>query len=331
MNRPRAFALLAAASILFADAIAAAADPTSADRAVAEGLFQESKRLMNANDYAAACPKLAESQRLVPKLGTLLNLATCHEKIGLTASAWAEFTQAATLAEATGQAERVRYAKSHAAALEKSLARVTLEVAETPPGLAIELDGRALGPGAWSSPIPVDPGEHRVTASAPDRVAWSSTVRVSPGATANVVRVPVLERAAATSTGPRAEAKGPPPSDSAPAKGGTATATYVGIGAIAAGAIGIGVGTIFGLKTFSAKNDSAPHCNGMFCDATGVKIRADGHTDATISTIAFIGGATLAAAGVVLVITKPGARGPDAALNASAGPGRADVSLRARW
>jgi hypothetical protein len=44
----------------------------------AEGLFTEGKALMQAGDYEAACPKLSESDRLEPALGTKLNLASCE-------------------------------------------------------------------------------------------------------------------------------------------------------------------------------------------------------------------------------------------------------------
>ena len=48
-------------------------------------------------------------------LGTLLNLATCHEKLGRTASAWGEFKEAATLAEKRGEKDRATFANEHLA------------------------------------------------------------------------------------------------------------------------------------------------------------------------------------------------------------------------
>jgi len=63
---------------------------------------------MKQGDYAAACPKLEESQRLDPALGTLLNLADCREQEGNVATAWSLFRDAESLARRGGHAESSR-------------------------------------------------------------------------------------------------------------------------------------------------------------------------------------------------------------------------------
>src|SRR4051794_27921960 len=60
--------------------------PASAGSPQAAALVRDAKRLMAQRQYAAACPKLQEAQRLAPSPKMLLELALCHEKEGKTAS-----------------------------------------------------------------------------------------------------------------------------------------------------------------------------------------------------------------------------------------------------
>src|SRR6516165_10100597 len=94
---------------------------SSDDAAAAQAMFDEGQKAMQAGDFNTACPKLAESQRLDPGVGTLTNLAVCHEKAGLIASAWAEYLEVVTEAQRAGGAQnlkRAEFAKQHAADLE---------------------------------------------------------------------------------------------------------------------------------------------------------------------------------------------------------------------
>src|SRR5262245_14840909 len=97
------------------------------DRVAAESLFSSGRELMQAGKYQEACEKFESSRRLEPALGTTLNLANCYEKLGRTASAWAEFKSAAAEAQRLGDPTRKATALERAAALEPKLSRLWLQ------------------------------------------------------------------------------------------------------------------------------------------------------------------------------------------------------------
>ena len=141
----------------------------------AERLFEEGRALMLDQRFEEACPKIAESQRIEPRVGTLLNLAVCHEQTGKVATAWVQYQQVLTSARAEGQTERERLATERIAAIEGRVPWLTLGVStgeEPVHGLSVRLDGAPLEPMAWNREMPVDPGEHRVVATAPERKTW---------------------------------------------------------------------------------------------------------------------------------------------------------------
>jgi hypothetical protein len=151
---------------------------------------------MQDGKYAEACPKFAESHRLDPATGTLLNLAACHEAEKKLATAWLEYAQAEALARQDRREDRIRFAHEHSLAIEPRLARlaVGVEAAADLPNLEVTLDGFALKSAARGVPAPVDPGEHVIEARAPGRKPWSRRVVIEREAQQETVSVPVLER-----------------------------------------------------------------------------------------------------------------------------------------
>ena len=91
-----------AASLALLVALASArtslAQTSAADKATAQALYDEGKRLMDAGQYAQACPKFAESARLDPSSGVELALGLCYEGQGKIASAWGAYVLATSLA-----------------------------------------------------------------------------------------------------------------------------------------------------------------------------------------------------------------------------------------
>jgi hypothetical protein len=284
----------------------ASAEATAAEKAMAEGLFAHGKQLLAAGRPTEACPKFAASERLDPQVGTLLFLATCHEQEGKTAAAYAEFTDALALLGSLHQPGRVQYARERLAALSGRLSRVAVISSSTTAGLEVRLDGTALDHGALGTMLPVDPGEHRIEATAPGKQPWSRSVSVARGPSEQTITVPPLADVAEPTT---EETHAPvAPAPVAPARGGGITRPLAyGLGAV--GIVGLGVGAVFGVRTITKKNEADDgECAGSFCSPRGLDLYSDAHTASTTSTIAFVVGASALAISAVLLLVGDGTR-----------------------
>ncbi|WP_434040744.1 MULTISPECIES: hypothetical protein [Sorangium] len=213
-----------------------------ADTAAAQALFDAARQLMAQGKHADACPKLEESQRLDPGIGTQFNLATCYEQLGRTASAWSTFLEVAGAARAAGQVEREKVARQRATALEPRLVRLTITApADAPADLQVKRDGALVGRAQWGIPVPVDPGKHTIEASAAGRAPFAKTVEATRAGASETVAIPPLpagapaRAAAQPTTGATGAAQ--PTSGAAPPASGAARATTGGaIAPVAGGA-----------------------------------------------------------------------------------------------
>src|SRR5262249_20611614 len=224
-------------------------------------------------NYAEACPKFRESERLDPRIATQFKLADCYEHIGRTASAWVNFLEVATATKAAGDAERERVARSRAAALEPTLSRLTVRVQdEGLAGLVVRRDGEIVGRPQWGIAVPVDPGEHEIGAEAPGKRAWQTKVRVPASAASISLVVPPLEQAPSASSGrdmsrSAAEAGSDAPDPGSPSgevdtqpterRGSGQRVAGIVIGSV--GLVGAGVGAAFGLLAMSKQHDATGH------------------------------------------------------------------------
>jgi hypothetical protein len=307
------------------------ASSSQGSQAAAQALFDEARKAMAQGNYAAACPKFADSEKLDPGAGTLLNLANCYDKNGQSASAWATFKDAAAEARKSGHPDWEATARKRATALEATLSRLTIEVPETSvvDGLTLLRDGVAMGRTEWGVAIPVDPGSHLIEATAPNAHKWSNPVSVGPNGAIVSVTVPPLEveKVAAPPPSPPAPIVEPPK---------TNTQRTIGIVLAAVGVGGIAVGSVFGAEAISKNHQALEPANcptSTRCDQTGIGLTSDAKTFATVSTIGFAAGAGVLALGGILFFTAPSrnkseARAPGAfRVTPAVAPGSYGVAL----
>jgi hypothetical protein len=274
----------------------------TAEEVRADALFHEGVVKFDAGQISQACAAFTESLRLDPKLGTLLNLALCHERDGKPATAWLEWSHAAAWATQNGQRERREFANQHLITLEAQLSRVLLKLPPARELSSVEVDGEPLPEPRWFLPMFLDPGEHSVAVSAPGKYRETLKVVVPRHPSMQLIAVPPLrdvnpgdkQRAAPTSSGPTAPAE---------PRGHTSSALAWTAGAI--GLAGVLVGSIFGVLTLEKRDDIGAHCSGNRCDPTGAQLHDDAQTLALVSTVGFTVGAIGLVTGAVLVLSAP--------------------------
>jgi len=235
-DRGIVFLLVALAAVT---AMPSRAQAQAEDQAGARALFTEGKRLMKAGKYADACPKLEAAQKLYSSAGILLNLGDCYEKIGRTASAWARFGEAVSVATRSKRPEDADEAHRRQEALEPALVRLVIRVPSPVPGLVVTRDGASLDEATWGTTLPVDPGDHLLRAEAPGYEPWSTSISITKRGDTLAVKVPKLSAAATVDKIPPEHIQDTPPKPAAhPSGAGHGLALGLLLGGIAVGAGG---------------------------------------------------------------------------------------------
>lgn len=305
----------------------------NANSAAAQALFDQARKLMAQGQYRAACPKLEESQRLDPGSGTLINLADCYDHEGKTATSWSTFLEAAAASHRVGNSAREQAARARAAQLEPKLSKLVIDVAagSRVPGLTVTRDGEKIDSPMWGTPVPIDPGTHKIVAKAPGHASWRYLVAVQSGPTTQTVHIPLLAPAAAGPPGalPQASPAGAGASDRGQQKPGSSFGPERALALVAGGVgiAGVAVGTVFGLRSKSKHDEAAQHCDGSLCrDQAGVDLKSEARSAGNVSTVAFIvGGVGLAGAAVLWLTAGSGSA------HTQVGLGPRGVAVRGEW
>jgi hypothetical protein len=292
---------------LLAPARARAEEPTPGEITAADALFAEAKELADKGDYARACPKLEQSQKLAPGSGTLLNLADCYENLGRTATAWATFRAAAAAARAKGNADREEEAGARAAALEPRLARLRIDVAPDVrvKGLLVRRGDVLVDESLWGVAVPVDPGEHVLSAEAPEHRGFTTRITIAESADLVAFPLPALEPLPGTVPVP---APLPLPWQPPPPAGDSGDAQRifaVVLGGVGLVAIGVGLG--FGFDALAKNSDSEDAgCDGdNVCTPEGLDLRDTAVTEAHLATGLVAAGLAHGVAALVVALTAP--------------------------
>jgi hypothetical protein len=316
--RPRLRSVLAAAACLGAvvamGAPARAAD--TGDDAAATELFNAGRDLMRSGDFAAACPKLAESARLHPTVGALAKLAECDEHEHRLVGAYAHWKQALNLARTAGD-ERIPDVERELARVDAQVPKLRIVAATAlPPAAVIRVDAMELGPAGLGVPLAVEPGRHVVQVAASGKAPWSATVDARADGATHDVTIPALADGPLTAPLSPADAASAPTGAGAgeaiaPVAGsGSRTGRTVGLVVAGVGLAALASGAAFGVDALHRRDEAG--CRGTVCpdDASAGALRT-AQTSATWSTVLFAAGGALLGGGVAvwwLSLDKGGAR-----------------------
>lgn len=168
-------------------------DPADPNAAQADALFNEGRDLMANGQYASACPKFEQSQKLRPGIGTLFNLADCHEKIGKLTLAYQEFKEVVDRTKVALQPERQKIAEERVAALEAKLGKLVIQIPPTQLKVSVELDGTVLLPDRIGVPLLIPAGDHTVRATTPQDAGdpFETSFSMPGGGATTTVTIPV--------------------------------------------------------------------------------------------------------------------------------------------
>ena len=287
--------------------LAGAQPPPSSDLASeAERLADQGFDAYRAGRYAEAIDRFRQADAKVHAPPFVLYLARSHEKLGrwtdaarlyetivsevLDSSAPAPFRAAQDDARRELQALRPRIPR--------------LRVVLTGQPTEVTIDARQVAADEARSGVAVDPGAHTITARWPSGEARRS--------------VTLAERAAlAVDLAPPSDATTAP----APASGGRGSLLPAGI-AFGFGGVGAVVGSVAGLMALGDASELKSRCVEGRCNPSDEPLRDSGRAKATVSTVGFVLGGIGVAAGVVLLVVRPGASSSTANPTAlSIGPG----------
>lgn len=312
------------AGVVLALAPTAHAQPTDSV-AAAEQLFEQARALFDQGNFAEACPRFAASYKLDPALGTLLNMATCYEMLGHTASAWGHYREVVVHAQKTGDQQRIDIAQARIAAIEPRLPKLTIKAPKVPlASLIVTRDDAPLDIAVLGAPIYVDPGQHTITASAPGYKPFTTTISIKESETQEVQLALEL---APDQPAPQGGVTTIIREESDPGK----TRRLFGLTLGGAGAVALITGVSFGFAArdswHSAFDDGLCNRTTLECTPEGQDLARTARTRALVANIVGGAGIAMLAGGAILYLTAPGRA--DVAVTPTSGG--AAVTWGGRW
>lgn len=337
----------AAGAGLSVPAPALAAEPTPSEISVARRLFDEGKSAEEAARWREAADKFRQAAAIKDTPGIRFHLARCEEEQGAFVEALVEYDRARELLDGGVKAPDVeRLLPEARERVRAKVALVTLRVPNGTQNASVSLDGKPVSATVLGVPLPLNPGRHRLQASAPGRTAYDKELQLGSGEVREVaLELPPAAPARAASA-PRAER----PRDDV--RGGvdtsvpTRTIVLVAEGSLFAAALGTGV--VFSVARGSAQDrverandqvlsqvggsdEAGTACSMALAGCTELEqARQDRDQAGALALAGFVAAGVSAAAFGLTWWLWPSQSAPPTA-RVGVAPGRVDVALSGRF
>jgi hypothetical protein len=286
---PLGLALGAALAVLAAAPPPARAQPAPNAKEAARQLAQEGFDLLEAGRYAEALAKLQEAEARFHAPSNLDVLGRVLEKLGRLLEARDTYRRVAAEDLGARAPKAFKEAQAHARRslddLKNRIPVLMVGILGAPiEKVHVTLDGRPVDTDALRQPIELDPRAYTLHIEAEGMVSETRPVLLKEGTTERLDLI--------LQTAPRFVER---PGSIVPG------ATLIGVGAA-----GLVVGAITGGLSLAKVGELRTACHGGFCPTSEAGTIDDAKTLGTVSTVGFVAGGVLAAAGIVLVIVRPG-------------------------
>ena len=156
----------------------ARAAPSEVEVRAARQLFVDAEKDEDAGRWAEALDKLRRVAQVKLTAGIHYHVALCEEHLGHLAAALDEYTSAEGQARAENAQDVLRLVGKRIGDLGPRVPRLTIRLVPDVGDAVVTLDGASVSHAVLGTPLPVDPGEHRIEASAPNRPALGQSVTV---------------------------------------------------------------------------------------------------------------------------------------------------------
>lgn len=302
--------------------------------AEAERLFNEGREAMQAHDYALACDRFSQSDRLDHAVGTIFNLANCEEQRGRVFTATTLFRRVRE--QLSPGDRRLSIADDRLSALAPRIPHLRLIAAvKATEDVHVRIDGSELEAAAWNGSVPLDPGVHTVAFAASGQTERTKTLELRERQLLEVT-IPFEEPAARGSSPPNA---GLPSNDRSPRSAQAPrssdrflgldrrTAAYV-VGSV--GVAGILTGALTGALGLHQEAVGNANCSDATrtCNEKGVDANDRARSLAAASTVGFVLGVVGVGFGSYLYLTAGPAPSAGVARNHPEG---LSVTWSGRW